>query len=113
MRFSSIDVRALDLRERAIAEAAAGRVVDPLHLADRLGMLADFDRERDVVAAAAGIVRIGDLDRRRLQVAPAAIAALGLARLHREDHALGERHAGAVGRLERRAPRPRRPPDRP
>ena len=96
---------AVDAREAAVAETAAGRVVDALQLGDRLGVLADLDRERDVVAAAAGIVRIGDLDRRRLQVAPAPIAALRVAGLDREDHPLGERHAGALGRLERRRDR--------
>ena len=101
-------VRPFHARERAIAEPALRRVVDALHLADGLGVLADFDRQRDVVAAAAGIVGVGDLDRGRLQVAPAAVAALRLPGLEREDHPLGERHAGALGGLERR----RRPPRR-
>ena len=94
-------VRAFDARERPIAEAAAGRVVDPLHLGDRLRVFADFDGQRDVIAAAARIVRIGDLDRGRLQVAPTAVAAFGnLAGFHRENHALGERHPGAFARFE-------------
>ena len=95
-------VGALDARERAIAETARGRVVDALHLGDGLGVLADFDRERDVIAAATRIVGIGDLDRGRLEAAPPAVAALRLARFQREDHPLGERHAGAVRGLEAR-----------
>ena len=86
----------------AVAEPPAGRVVDALHLGDRLRVLPHFDRQRDEVAAAAGIVRVGDLDRRRLQVAPALVAALGVAGFEREDHPLGQRHPGALAGLERR-----------
>ena len=95
-------VRAFDAREVAIAEASAGRVVDALHFGDRLRVLAHFDRERDEVSAAARIVRVGDLDRGRLQIAPALVAALRVARLERKDHPLGERHAAAFARFERR-----------
>ena len=94
-------VLSLDAREAAISEMASGRVVDALHLGDRLRVLADFDGKRDVIAAAARVVWIGNLDRRRLQIAPSSIAALRLARLQRENHALGERQPAAVGRLER------------
>ena len=88
MRFSSTTSGPSTFEKRAIAQTPAGRVVDALHLGDRFGMLADLDRERDVVAAAAGIVRIGDLDGGRLEIAPPPIAALRLPGLHREDHAL-------------------------
>ena len=96
------DVGAFDVREAAIAETTAGGVVDPLHLGHRRGVLADFDRQADVIAAAAGIVRVRDLDRGRLQVAPPLVAALGVARFERENHSLRERHAAAFARLERR-----------
>src|SRR6185503_4534096 len=96
---------ALDARERAIAETARGGGVDALHFGDGLGVLADLDRERDVVAAAAGILGIRNLDRGRLQTAPSAVATLRVASLERENHALGERHAGALRGLEARRDR--------
>jgi hypothetical protein len=96
------DVRPFDLRERAVTETALCRVVDALHLAHRLGVFAYLDGERDVVVAAARIVGVGDADRRRLEVAPAAVAAFRLTGFEREDHTFGQRHAGAFGGLEHR-----------
>jgi len=51
---------------------------------------------------AAGIAGIGDLDRGRLQQAPALVAAPGVAGLEREDHPLGQRHPRPLAGLERR-----------
>jgi len=64
-------------------------------------VLADLDRERDVVVAAARIVRVRNLDGGRLEVTPAAVAALRVAGFHREDHPLRQRHPGSFCRLER------------
>ena len=64
-------------------------------------MLADFNGQRNVIAAAAGVVGIRDLDGGRLQVAPAPIATLGLAGFHGQNHPFRQRHAGAGGGLER------------
>ena len=72
------DVRTFDGREGAIAEAAGRRVVDPFQLRDRLRILADLDRQADVIVAASGIVRVGDFDRRGLQIAPPPVAAFRL-----------------------------------
>jgi hypothetical protein len=95
-------VGTFDPGEGAVTQPAARGVVDALHLGHGLGVFADLDRERDVVAAAARVVGVGHLDRRRLQVAPAPVAALRLPRLERQDHALGQRHAEPFRGLERR-----------
>ena len=68
-------VAALDLREGPVTQAPLGRPIDPAQLGDRVLVLADIDRDAQVVAAAAGIVRIRDAQRRRLEEAPAAVAA--------------------------------------
>src|SRR5262245_232878 len=96
------DVGAFELREGAIAQSATGGVVDPLQLGDRLGVLADLDRERDVVVASSRIVRVRDLDGGRLEVAPAAVAAFRVPGFHREDHPFRQRQPGSFCRLERR-----------
>ena len=57
---------------------------------DLIPVLADIDGQSDEVVAAAGIVRIRDANRRRLQVAPAAVATLGLAGFERETGWIAE-----------------------